>query len=787
MSSSHRSLTQHLRELPDGELVGLLSSRQDLAHPAATDFAMLAQRAHSPTSLARAVETLDHFVLQVLDALRLATDGFTSWTDLPRLAGNGATELEIRRAVRSLTRLAVAWPDEDGVRISPGISEICPPYPAGLGRPLAAMGAEQSLDELLENLSNAPTDAKAILKRLAAGPPIGNVRSTKTRANAELHSPVEWLVAHGLLIVINDQTVELPREVALYLRKDAPLGELKPKPPTLDTVHVEQSALDKGATGNALIALQRAERILVECEQDPPTDLRSGGISLRDLRRIARSILADEWQTALLLEVCHAANLLNKNQGGRWLPTPHYDRWRAVAPAERWSILASAWLEMNRLPGLLGELNGSKNEASIPDTVTGSPRKTAERRLAPLGFELTRHQAPRIRHDLLAVFDELGNDVTAPIAEVTSLLEWRAPRRIPAPGGQVGRMLLESIANEAIELGILAGRRRNVGLSRAGSCLLQGEDASAVLESVFPAPISHIVVQADFTVVAPGPLEPELADEMALVADVESAGGATVYRISPETIRRALDAGRTAAELHDFFGRWSHTPVPQALDYLIDDVARQHGGLRIGAARSYLRSDDEPTLAALLVDKNCFALGLRKIATGVVVSALPPERLASLLESAGYTNALEDATGALVVNERGRPRADDRQLDGVSSMAQPTPVPDGELHELARAIRQRDTADHLARKVSTRHINRDQPENPSTEMDADAVLRVIKEAVTSGNEIWLGFIDPHGGIRRRLVKPLSIGAGYLRASDERTDTTHTFALHRIAWVGKGPQ
>jgi hypothetical protein len=40
-------------------------------------------------------------------------------------------------------------------------------------------------------------------------------------------------------------------------------------------------------------------------------------------------------------------------------------------------------------------------------------------------------------------------------------------------------------------------------------------------------------------------------------------------------------------------------------------------------------------------------------------------------------------------------------------------------------------------------------------------------------------VDAHGGTAARLVRPVSVGAGYLRAEDDRTETLHTFALHRI--------
>ena len=67
------------------------------------------------------------------------------------------------------------------------------------------------------------------------------------------------------------------------------------------------------------------------------------------------------------------------------------------------------------------------------------------------------------------------------------------------------------------------------------------------MDKVLPEPIDHFLLQADLTVIVPGPLERELAEQLAAVASVESAGAAMVYRISEASIRRALDTGRTAA------------------------------------------------------------------------------------------------------------------------------------------------------------------------------------------------------------------------------------------------
>ena len=83
--------------------------------------------------------------------------------------------------------------------------------------------------------------------------------------------------------------------------------------------------------------------------------------------------------------------------------------------------------------------------------------------------------------------------------------------------------------------------------------MLAGDSDDAVIaamDKVLPAPIDHFLLQADLTVVVPGPLERALAEQLAAVATVESAGAAMVYRINeavrPARPRHRPDRGRTA-------------------------------------------------------------------------------------------------------------------------------------------------------------------------------------------------------------------------------------------------
>ncbi|WP_260471050.1 helicase-associated domain-containing protein, partial [Streptomyces sp. RP5T] len=99
--------------------------------------------------------------------------------------------------------------------------------------------------------------------------------------------------------------------------------------------------------------------------------------------------------------------------------------------------------------------------------------------------------------------------------------------------------------------------------------------AARLLAPLLPEPPDHVLLQADLTAVAPGPLQRSLAEVLDVLADVESKGGATVYRFTPGSVRRALDAGQSASDLHAFLAAHARTPVPQPLTYLIDDVARR--------------------------------------------------------------------------------------------------------------------------------------------------------------------------------------------------------------------
>src|SRR5581483_4200910 len=221
------------------------------------------------------------------------------------------------------------------------------------------------------------------------------------------------------------------------------------------------------------------------------------------------------------------------------------------------------------------------------------------------------------------------------------------------------RALAEAVLVEADLLGVTVGG----GLTGYSRTLLDGSRAAAeqALANALPVPVDHFLVQPDLTVVVPGPPTAALADELAMAADLESTGGASVYRITEASVRRALDAGRSGTDIAALVAQRSRTPVPQALSYLIEDVARRHGVLRTGAASSYLRCDDEALLSRVLADRHFDALHLRRIAPTVAISALSVTAVLDGLRDGGYAPAAESPDGAVITLDAEPPRAPSRR------------------------------------------------------------------------------------------------------------------------------
>ncbi|ORA17016.1 helicase-associated domain-containing protein [Mycobacterium asiaticum] len=733
-----------LADLPDERLILLLELRPDLAQPPPGSIAALAARAQARQSVKAATDDLDFLRLAVLDALLVlqADAEPVPASKLLTLLGDHAAEDDVAAALDDLRDRALVW-GENTVHVAADAGTALPWHPGQV----TLEDRTHTGDEISALIASVDDAQREVLEKLLEGSPMGRTRDAAPGAPPD--RPVPRLLATGLLRRIDAETVILPRHVAQVLRGESP-GPMRLTQPDPTVSKTKPADVDAAAAGAVIDLLREVDVLLENLGTAPVAELRSGGLGVRDLKRLSKMTGIDEPRLGLVLELSAAAGLIasgipdpepSQGDGPYWAPTTSADRFTTLGAADRWYLLASTWLELPGRPALIGTRGpDAKPYGALSDSLFSTA-------------------APLDRRLLLGMLAALPPGAGVDAKSASAALIWRRPRwarRLqPEP---VADLLAESHA-----LG-LVGRG---AISTPGRALLaDNADPGAVVAAMthaLPEPIDHFLLQADLTVVVPGPLERDLADELSAVATVESAGAAMVYRVSEQSIRHALDVGKTRDWMHAFFAHHSKTPVPQGLTYLIDDVARRHGQLRIGMAASFVRCEDPALLAQAIAAPAAERLHLRALAPTVAVSPAPIADVLVALRSAGFAPAAEDSTGAIV---------------DMRSRGARVPVP-----QQRRPYRpaQRPSAETLQAVVAVLRKVTAAPFG-NNRVDPAVAMSLLQRAAQDQETVLIGYLDAAGVATQRVVAPVVVKGGQLVAFDSASGRMRDFAIHRITSV-----
>jgi len=725
-----RSFSDYLRSVDDAALISLFSARPDLVTPVPPDIASLAVRACSAPSLARAIDSLNKWQLQVLEAVVNVNEPFSE------KAIASLTDKQAASALEHLIKVGLIYPSDDGLRVPTQLREVLGAEPAGLG-PASMVKLK------LSELAQAPQDSKKILERLMWGPPRGSVGDIKNPGPG-----IAWLLERKFLVALDQRTVILPREVAIELRGKKIHKELCAQAPELNGAKREKKQVDLAAIANVSTVLRWVEELLNFWAEEPADALRAGGLGVRDLKTLSTHLGVDDACTAFIAELAYLTSLISIDANDQILPSNKFDIWLMQSPADRWQMLASAWLITSRVSGLVGRLE-SKN-------------------VAALGPELDRVNASKVRGLTLLLLKE--NPGVAPDWDsFKSVLDWRAPVR---RNSSLQDELAEWTLREAEWLGITG----QGAISKYGVGFLDGDDLDVINQDL-PKTVDHILIQSDNTAIAPGPLEHEISQSLAMMAEIESRGGATVYRFTEATIRRALDHGKTGDEIKSFLAKTSKTPMPQPLEYLIADVAKKHGKLRVGNTSSFIRCEDTALISQIINDKKLEILGLRRIAPEVVICEMDATDAMRILRECGYLPAGESANGMILTGAKSnRALTKPRPPRIIGEVDFPT---DESLTAAIRTLRTGEKSTH--RQTRLRQVaNEALGALPRT--TANETMDVLQQFISEEKTLSIGYADNNGGVTHRIIDPIRISAGALIARDHATGEVQSFRIPRITGV-----
>jgi hypothetical protein len=725
-----RSFSDYLRSVDDPSLLELFTARPDLVTPVPPDIASLAVRACSAPSLARAIDSLNQWQFQVLEAAASLNEPFLEKSVV------ALTDKEAKGALEHLVTIGLVYPSDDGMRLPTQLRDVIGTEPAGLG---PASMAKLKLSEL----DNAPADAKKVLERLVWGPPRGSVGDIKNPGPG-----VNWLLEKKFLVPLDQRTVILPREVAIALRGGKIHKERFIKQPSLSGAKRIEEQVNLAAIANVSTVLRWIEELLNFWADEPADALRAGGLGVRDLKIIATHLGVDESCTAFVAELAYLASLISIDADDRILPSNKFDIWLMQTPADRWQMLASQWLITSRVSGLVGRVE-AKN-------------------VAALGPELDRVNAARVRALTLELLRE-NQGIAPEWNSFKDVLSWRAPVR---RNSSLQDELAEWTLREAEWLGITG----QGALSKFGAQFLNGDDLSSINEDL-PKTVDHILIQSDNTAIAPGPLEHEISQALAMMAEIESRGGATVYRFTESTIRRALDHGKTGDEIKTFLVKTSKTPMPQPLEYLIADVAKKHGKLRVGNTSSFIRCEDTALISQIMNDKKLEILALRRIAPEVVICDMDATDAMRVLRECGYLPAGESANGMILTGPRSNRALTKPRPPRVIGEVE---IPDTEsLKTAIRALRTGEKSTYRQtrlRQVASEALG----QLPRT--TANETMEVLNQFIIDEKTLSIGYADNNGGVTHRIIDPIRISAGALIARDHATGEVQSFRIPRITGV-----
>lgn len=717
---------QWLCGLNDSSLKEILTNRPDTTHPLPPGIGSLAARLKLRASIRRAIQHLNASDIAVLEvaAARGGEIQPVAYPDVVADSANAISGLVLQSSVDKLLSYALIFGSAENFQIAPEVMAALPQQWS------VWESSHYNGEELALSVADITEQQRQILQTLADNG--GTGISKDAAVDADPSRPIPQLIARKLLQRVDNKTVRLPTAVRAVV-----LGHTPPIIPLAPPIIAEHPpvAVENLATANALEAVRLVRSFIEYAGRNPVPLLKDGAVGVRAQATIKAALGCDEKTMLRVLAVALSARLVNRgvpetSEDTVLAPTVLAEDFLQAPLATQWALLVHGWWQQADF---------------APWLVSKSVR--------PLAADSVVTQLPGSRRMVL-------NHCTTALVleELSGVVNYHAPLMASTHNSS----LIGELVDEASWLGVLVAHNSVWYPTAVLASLIAVDnltDLVAVTEARSPAPVTHLIWQGDMTLLAPGPLEHQLQSEISLLADMESAGLASSYRISEVSLRRAFDAGRTAEDLLAFFDTSVAGDAPQTVSFLIQDIARKHGQLRGGPAVSYIRCDDEALLLELSRSHAAQEIGLRLLAPTVAISQAPLAQVFAVAQEAGFHPVAENHEG-LSIDIRQKPIR-------LETPAPPAVVSKGlseeHLEASLAALRGGDTAVASAPPAKTTL-------SPST---------TIQTAIRLKQAVQVGFVDASGHATTMAVTPIAVTGGQVSVIDNLTGQLHRLSLHRL--------
>jgi hypothetical protein len=289
------------------------------------------------------------------------------------------------------------------------------------------------------------------------------------------------------------------------------------------------------------------------------------------------------------------------------------------------------------------------------------------------------------------------------------------------------------------------------------SNLLKGDlqGATDLLEVNLPKTQNRIIIQADLSIIAVGPLPTDKELELRRFVETERIGIASTYRLSTLSITFGLETGLTEQEIRTLLTELSGTALPQPVDYLIREAASRFGRLVLREIENgtAIESNELILLTQILNDSALRTISITRRDEVSLTSRFELDIVYYLLRESNYAAIRKNSKGQ-VVSSWNAAGSNPNSLMATSSV----------FEDVQRL--------------------RDHDKRLGEKPEGQDLVRQIEMAIKTKATISIS-LQMHGTSRDFSIEPTGLANGRLRGKDRQADCERVLPLSSITAVRLG--